>query len=580
MADKKSEITNNLETIRKGIYGKDVREAIASGLELCYDYAGGQAILDDIDRLEGVVSDSENAINKLREAASTADDLVIISDTQPTSPDNKIWIKPQAENEYKVASFAAYEELWNRMNEVEGTYQQGHGGIASITLDSSYSDPEDSTKKKYIIAYTDESTDEIYIHDGAKGDPGPQDSILGCEVKYHLGVMNNGVLDPNPPLTGWTTTMPAIRGGQYLWTQTVIHYVSGQEAYHYGINYMGIDGSGAVDGIKIGSDMVDTLTGIVTIPLDSTPTAGHSINLMSSAAIKSALDNLLINTALTGTPTAPTPTDQNDSSTAIANTSFVHSVVDSAMAPKLSGKTFSILGDGNSAFNGYVPSFATEAGLTSHFPSGDVVSADDMWWGVLAQKTGMTMLKDESWSVNRALSYASSDNTWPSRLADGTTAPDYIFVYIGVNDWGSMVPLGTWTDNDPSSGSFPLSFDNVEDLTFARAIAQICYMLTTTYKQAKIYCCTFYEPYGGYRAYVPDVVFPRKNTATVPTTTSQFNEIIRKVTDCLGVGLIDLRRESGINFFTESVNTFTADGLYLNKAGMERVADAIARAIL
>lgn len=300
MADKKTEISDGIETIRKGVYGKDVREAIANGLELCYDYAGGHVALEAIDRLEGIVTDSEDAINTLREVAATAGDLVVISDEQPTSPNNKIWVQPMSDTEYKVATYEAYNALWERFNQLNNIYLQGHGGIASIALNNNYSDPTNPLKKQYVITYSDNTTSVFYVYNGAKGDTGLYDRIKsynqgGIQVYYTTVAadVNGQPVSSSPPASGWSTTLPTINPGEYLWTQTRLTYESNQTTYIYSLCRQGKDGlngDGAMNSIQLGSDTSTKKSGDAVIPMDTVPTAGHTGYLMSSDAIKNAVD--------------------------------------------------------------------------------------------------------------------------------------------------------------------------------------------------------------------------------------------------------------------------------------------------
>ena len=156
------EIIDNVKKIRNAAYGKEVREAIAKGLEICYGYTSGEAADIAADRanraaaaVEESISSAAAATESVQSALGNLDSIVQVSQTQPSAAQNKIWIQPQDETEYKVATFAAYEALWSRMNEVNTVYEQGHGGVVSITLDESYVDLSDLLKKRYVVAYSD-----------------------------------------------------------------------------------------------------------------------------------------------------------------------------------------------------------------------------------------------------------------------------------------------------------------------------------------------------------------------------------------------------------------------------------------
>lgn len=352
------EITRNVEQVRNATYGKDVREAIARGLELCYGYTSGETADEAAqrantaaERVEGLIDDSEQAVHDVQQALEDVDDIVKVSTDQPTETTNKIWIQPQDNTEYKVATFAAYEVLWSRMNEINETYEQGHGGIVSIALDSNYLDPTDSYKKRYIITYSDETTGEFFVNNGRTGEQGPIDTITGTTIYYHKGVTSGGQLITTPPTTGWSTNIPDMSAGDYLWTQTVLTYASTAEAYIYGLTRWGlngrngIDGTGAVNAVALGVDGEDlpNTDGTVHIPLDQAPSVGSG-SLLTSGAVYTALSTLnqtieslapLASPVFTGTPQTVTA-ETSDDSTRIASTAFVHDLFDETQPRQIS----------------------------------------------------------------------------------------------------------------------------------------------------------------------------------------------------------------------------------------------------
>lgn len=336
------EIIENVKQVRNAAYGKDVREAIAKGLELCYGYTSGETAIEAAERankaaaaVEEITEESRETLEDLERAVANVDDIVKISESQPTEKENKIWIQPQSDTEYKVASFAAYEALWNRMTEIDETYQQGHGGVVSIVQDAEYEDLEDPLRRRYVVTYSDETTEDFFVNDGSTGPAGPVDQINSTTIYYHKGVYDSGSFVPTPPTDGWATDVPAMNPGEHLWTQTVISYESGAQAYIYGLTCWGnngrdgIDGSGAVHSVQFGVNGTK-LVGDAVITVDAAPTK-NSNNALTSHGVYTALQSYapLESPSLSGAPMAPNPADDNDS-TRIATTHFVKEAMKNA----------------------------------------------------------------------------------------------------------------------------------------------------------------------------------------------------------------------------------------------------------
>jgi len=302
--EQNSGVSESVRVIRNAVYGKDVREAIANGLEICYSFTSGEAAIDAairateaVDRLQSVVDGSEEALERIHEASENADKAVIISETQPTDEANKIWIKPRPDTEFKIATYEAYSELWNRLNIMNNTYEQGHGGIVSVEIDETYTDENNPYKKRFTITFSDGTTSQFYMYNGRTGDPGPIDTIESVNMNYCKGIINNGVLVKTPPVTGWNEEIPALSGGDYLWSQTILTYSSGRIGYIYGLSRQGRDGDGTMNSIRLGEDG-DVMTHDVILPFDLTPTEGHVNYLVSSDGVKTAIDSILDKTIL------------------------------------------------------------------------------------------------------------------------------------------------------------------------------------------------------------------------------------------------------------------------------------------
>lgn len=80
---------------------------------------------------------------------------------------------------------------------------------------------------------------------GEKGNPGDPASILLCAVQYLAS--DSGTVAPSG---SWTSTVPAVAQGKYLWTRISIRFNTGEPITAYSVSRYGIDGSGAVSTVN------------------------------------------------------------------------------------------------------------------------------------------------------------------------------------------------------------------------------------------------------------------------------------------------------------------------------------------
>ena len=95
-------INQILVQIRTALFGKDVRENIAQGIEKCYtDVTASETIADTAATRANTAAARSESINT--QLGNNAQDIVIINNTQPNlnKEFNKIWIKPES-TEYVI----------------------------------------------------------------------------------------------------------------------------------------------------------------------------------------------------------------------------------------------------------------------------------------------------------------------------------------------------------------------------------------------------------------------------------------------------------------------------------------------
>lgn len=73
---------------------------------------------------------------------------------------------------------------------------------------------------------------------GAKGNPGTSVKITSKSVTYQASTSGT-----TAPTGTWSTTVPTVNNGQYLWTKTTVQYSDGNKTEAYSVSYKGTNGT-------------------------------------------------------------------------------------------------------------------------------------------------------------------------------------------------------------------------------------------------------------------------------------------------------------------------------------------------
>lgn len=79
---------------------------------------------------------------------------------------------------------------------------------------------------------------------GEKGDTGEPATLVSSQVTYQVG--DSGTIIPSG---SWTTSVPPVTPGKFLWTRQVLQFNTGAPITSYSVSRFGIDGSGAVSSV-------------------------------------------------------------------------------------------------------------------------------------------------------------------------------------------------------------------------------------------------------------------------------------------------------------------------------------------
>lgn len=173
----------------------------------------------------------------------------------------------------------------NNMDAVATTLTAGSSATASITtVDGHYritlGIPRGNTGATGATGATGQTGAQgIQGIQGIQGDPA---SITSTVTAYQ--VSTNGV---NVPTGEWSSTIPNVPQGSYLWIRTVLTWNGGSTTTLYSVSRMGVDGSGSVSSVN---SISPDGNGNVELPYDSVPTQ-DSVFPCTSGGVYTALQN-------------------------------------------------------------------------------------------------------------------------------------------------------------------------------------------------------------------------------------------------------------------------------------------------
>ena len=128
------------------------------------------------------------------------------------------------------------------------TYQVGASGTTAPTGTWSSTIPSVSASQylwtRTVTNYTDGSSTTAYSVGmmGATGGTGtPGVGISGTAITYQVGTSGT-----TAPTGTWSSTIPTVPTGQYLWTKTVTSYSNSTSATAYSVSYAGTNGADAL----------------------------------------------------------------------------------------------------------------------------------------------------------------------------------------------------------------------------------------------------------------------------------------------------------------------------------------------
>lgn len=132
------------------------------------------------------------------------------------------------------------------------TYQVGSSGTTKPTGEWSATVPNVPNGQflwtKTVVKYSDGKSTEAYSvsykgTNGSNGSNGTSVTVKSTSVTYQAGTSGT-----TPPTGTWSTTVPSVANGQYLWTKTVVNYSDGKSTESYSVSYKGTNGINGTNG--------------------------------------------------------------------------------------------------------------------------------------------------------------------------------------------------------------------------------------------------------------------------------------------------------------------------------------------
>ena len=101
---------------------------------------------------------------------------------------------------------------------------------------------------KTVVQYSDGKSTEAYSvsYNGTNGSNGTSVSITSTAVEYQVG--DSGT---TAPTGSWSTSVPSVPEGKFLWTRTTVIYSNNSSTISFSVSYKGTNGTNGQDAITL-----------------------------------------------------------------------------------------------------------------------------------------------------------------------------------------------------------------------------------------------------------------------------------------------------------------------------------------
>ena len=132
------------------------------------------------------------------------------------------------------------------------TYQVGNSGTTKPTGTWQSEVPTVGNGQylwtKTVVQYSDGKSTEAYSvsYNGTNGSNGTSVSITSTAVEYQVG--DSGT---TAPTGSWSTSVPSVPEGKFLWTRTTVIYSNNSSTISFSVSYKGTNGTNGHDAITL-----------------------------------------------------------------------------------------------------------------------------------------------------------------------------------------------------------------------------------------------------------------------------------------------------------------------------------------
>lgn len=231
-------------------------------------------------------------------------------------------------------------------------------------------------------------------------------------------------------------------------------------------------------------------------------------------------------------------------------------------------KSFSVIGDSFSAYNGIIPS----SNLPYYYGNNaGVSSVNDMWWEHLVNENNCTRKVINAWSGSSISSINASSSNVPmsdsSRCQNLGENPEMIIILGGTNDFSHANPnIGSYNGLQ----TFPTTNND-----FRSAYALMLQRIRQAYPNSDIFCCSL-----PFFVRVPTNKFvPQQNSE--PQTVTNYSNAIKEIANLMNCQFIDLSKcgFTPTNYYPTYCIDSETNPTHPNAKGQKVIADVISNYI-